>query len=75
MKILKQGKTIDSAWWIGHFFRCPDCGCEFELERGDDVDVARQRVTGLGVIAMIASVACPSCGGALSVSHRVGLNP
>lgn len=38
MKIIVKGTPPEEAfWWIGKRFSCKNCGCVFELEKGDFV--------------------------------------
>lgn len=60
MKILKQGKLPEPPqnWWLGKKFACKNCGCQFEMEKGDHPNNDP-----------IFTIACPTCKVTLRVTR------
>lgn len=60
MKIIHPGHPKDKAypWPVGSRFNCPQCGCEFQVEKDDRVPITAENHPGGRYTAHIS---CPSC--------------
>lgn len=39
MKVIDEGRTGVTAWWVGQTAKCRDCGRTVQLQRGDGTHI------------------------------------